>query len=73
VYALVCSVINDDISLLSVSIFILGLAGLEYAVGIVLIIIFKNTNNKVELEDVDNDKKTHHIFKNSNLYLNRYI
>jgi hypothetical protein len=65
--------INDDITLLSSSIFLLGLAGLEYGLGILIIIIFKNVNSKLEFDDLDKDKKVYNIFNNSNLYINRYI
>ena len=64
---------NDDITWLSSSIFILGLAGLEYGLGILLIIIFKNVNSKLEFNDLENEKKIYNIYNNSNLYLNRYI
>jgi len=72
-YVLVLGAINDDITLLSSSIFILGLAGLEYGLGILLIIIFKNINNKLEFTDLENENKIYDIYNNSNLYLNRYI
>lgn len=72
-YVLVLGAINDDITLLSSSIFILGLAGLEYGLGILLIIIFKNINSKLEFTDLENEKKIYNIYNNSNLYLNRYI
>lgn len=70
---LVTGSINDDITLVSSSIFLLGLAGLEYGIGIILIIIFKNINSKLEFDDLENDKKIHNIFNNSNIYINRYI
>lgn len=72
-YVLVLGAINDDITLLSSSIFILGLAGLEYGLGILLIIIFKNINSNLEFSDLENDNKIYNIYNNSNLYLNRYI
>ena len=72
-YVLILGAINDDITLLSSSIFILGLAGLEYGLGIMLIIIFKNINTKLEFLDLENEKKIYNIYNNSNLYINRYI
>lgn len=72
-YVLVSGSINDDITLVSSSIFLLGLAGLEYGIGIILIIIFKNINSKLDFDDLENDKKIHNIFNNSNIYVNRYI
>ena len=72
-YVLVTGAINDDITLLSSSIFLLGLAGLEYGIGIILIIIFKNVNNKLELNELDTEKKIYKIQSNSNIYINRYV
>ena len=72
-YVLVLGSINDDITLVSSSIFLLGLAGLEYGIGIILIIIFKNVNYKLDFDDLENDKKIYNIFNNSNIYINRYI
>lgn len=72
-YVLILGAINDDITLLSSSIFILGLAGLEYGLGIMLIIIFKNINSKLEFTELENEKKIYNIYNNSNLYINRYI
>lgn len=72
-YVLNAGAINDDINLLSSSIFLLGLAGLEYGLGIILIIIFKNVNSKLDFNDLENDKKIYNIYNNSNLYVNRYI
>ena len=70
---LILGAINDDITLLSSSIFVLGLAGLEYGLGIIIIIIFKNINSKLEFSDLDNEKKIYNIYNNTNLYLNRYV
>lgn len=72
-YVLVSGAINDDLNLLSSSIFLLGLAGLEYGIGIILIMIFKNVNSKLDFNDIDNEKKIYNIFNNSNIYINRYI
>ena len=65
--------VNDDITLLSTSIFILGLAGIEYAVGIILLLIFKQINKKTDFDETDNDIYNHNIFSNNNIYINRYI
>lgn len=42
-YFLVTGTVNDDLTLLSTSILILGLAGLEFSIGLILIVLFKNT------------------------------
>jgi hypothetical protein len=65
--------INDDLILLSSGIFILGLAGLEYSIGIILMIVFKNINKKMEFDETNNEINNHNLYKNNNLYLNRYI
>lgn len=52
-YTLFCGVINDDITLLSTGFFVLGLAGLEFSIGLLLIILFKNLNKSIFL---DNEK-----------------
>jgi len=43
----VTGAINDDLTLFSSSFFILGLAGLEYSIGLLLVIIFKNINKSL--------------------------
>jgi len=70
-YVLLESSINDDLNLLSTSIFILGLAGLEYSIGILLLVLFKNLNNTLELNSLKNNENK--IFNVNNLYINRYI
>lgn len=65
--------INDDINLLSTSIFILGLAGLEYGLGILLLLVFKQINKKTDFDESDNSVYNHNIYSNKNIYLNRYI
>ena len=70
-YVLLESSINDDLNLLSTSIFILGLAGLEYSIGILLLVLFKNLNNTLELNLLKNDENK--LFNINNLYVNRYI
>ncbi len=72
-YVLMQGAINDDIILLSSAIFILGLAGLEYSIGIILLLIFKNINKKLDFDETDNDLYNHNIFTPNSLYINRYI
>jgi len=40
-YVLLIGSINDDITVMSTSFFILGFAGLEFCIGMLLIVIFK--------------------------------
>lgn len=72
-YVLFQGVINDDITLLSTSIFILGLAGLEYSIGILLLLIFKNINKSLEFNDINNSANDNKLFNNNKIYINRYI
>lgn len=72
-YVLIQGSINDDLNLLSTSIFILGLAGIEYAIGILLLMIFKDINKKTDFDESDNSMYNHNIYSNNNIYLNRYI
>lgn len=65
--------INDDVTLLSTSIFLLGFAGIEYGIGILLLLMFKQINKKTDFDDSDNSTYNHNIYSNSNIYLNRYI
>lgn len=65
--------INDDLNILSFSIFILGFAGLEYSIGILLILLFKNINKKVELDDTNNEIYNFNIYSNKPIYLNRFV
>lgn len=65
--------INDDLNLLSSSIFILGLAGLEYSIGILILMIFKGINKKTDFDESDNNIYNHNIYSNKNIYINRYI
>jgi hypothetical protein len=65
--------LNDDLNLLSTGIFILGLAGLEYSVGILLLVLFKNLNNTLELSNLNKKQDNNNIFNINNLYINRYI
>lgn len=72
-YILVLGSINDDITLLSTSIFLLGFAGIEYGIGILILMIFKQINKKTDFDESDNDVYNHNIFSNNNIYVNRYI
>ena len=72
-FILVNGAINDDLNLLSTSIFILGLAGIEYGIGVLILMIFKNINKKTDFEESDNSVYNHNIYSNKNSFINRYI
>lgn len=65
--------INDDLTLFSLSFFLLGLAGLELSIGFLIIINFKNFN--ISLNFLDENKKLNQFFwnKNNTLFLNKVI
>lgn len=71
-YSLTLSAVNDDINLLSLSIFILGFAGVEYGIGIIILLIFKNINKNLNFNEINITSKNEFISKN-NLFINRYI
>ncbi len=48
--AVLLGAIYCDITLLSISFFILGVAGLEFSFGILLSILYKNLNESLNLE-----------------------
>lgn len=65
--------VNDDITLTSLTFFILGLAGLEFSFGFLLLILFKNFNVSIELLE-DSKIFSSIIEKNkNNLYLENYF
>jgi hypothetical protein len=72
-YLILEGALNDDLNLISTSIFILGLAGLEYSIGILLITLFKSLNNSLELNIFNKNNKNTNIFNINNLYINRYF
>jgi len=72
-YILFQGTTNDDITLLSTSIFILGLAGLEYSIGILLLLIFKNINKSIEFNEITKNTDNTNVFKINNIYVNRYV
>lgn len=71
-YSLTLGAVNDDINLLSLSIFILGFAGVEYGIGIIILLIFKNINKNLNFNEINTTNKNEFISKN-NLFINRYI
>jgi NADH:ubiquinone oxidoreductase subunit K len=66
-------VLNDDLNLFITSFFVLGLAGLEFSVGLFLIVFFRNINKTLLLNDTN---KTINDFTQSNnnlFYINRFL
>lgn len=71
-YTVMMGGITDDINLFSLSFFFLGLAGLEFSFGFLLIIAFKNINKSLEFFDEKKIWEQFLIKKNINLFLNKY-
>lgn len=71
-YTILCGANNDDLNLMSTSFFIIGLAGLEFSVGILLVILFKNINNTVDLDENDENFSNIKLFNKKKTYINRY-
>ena len=69
-YTTVAGTINDDLVLTSTSFFLLALAGLEFCIGFIITIFFRNFKKSFDLDNFANttDKK-----KVKNLSINRYI
>jgi hypothetical protein len=72
VYTLLCGSINDDLTLLSTSLFIIGLAALEFSMGILLIILFKNINKSIDLGDNDETNSSMNLINKKKTYINKY-
>jgi len=72
-YILITGAINDDLTLFSSSFFILGLAGLEYSIGLLLVIIFKNINKSLLFFDEQKNWNNYLYKNNMKLYINRYL
>lgn len=70
VYVVVCGVLNDELTLITTSFLLLALAGLEFCLGFLLTIYFRNfkkTFNLFFFEDLNKNKKIN--INNTNLFL----
>ena len=69
-YTTVVGTINDDLIITSTSFFLLALAGLEFCIGFVITIFFRNFKKSLDLDStptLTNDKTLKKVS------LNRYI
>lgn len=64
VLSILLGAIYCDITILSLSFFILGVAGLEFALGMLLAILYKNLNESLDL-DYSNKLNNQNIFDKS--------
>ncbi len=69
-YTAVVGTINDDIILTSTSFFLLALAGLEFCVGFIITIFFRNFRKSFDLDTTSNFNDKNIVKK---LSLNRYV
>ncbi len=69
-YTTVTGTINDELILTSTSFFLLALAGLEFCIGFLIVIFYRNYKKTFELDNSFNPSNRKLIKK---LSLNRYI
>lgn len=62
-YTTIVGTINDDLILTSTSFFLLALAGLEFCIGFIITIFYRNFKKSFDLDTT----------KNTNVSSNRYI
>jgi len=67
-YVVIVGSINNDLNVLGTSFYILAIAGLEFAIGIILIVYFKNNMKNISIE---NDSKNEKIFNKQKNFLNK--
>lgn len=67
-YTVLIASINNDLNILSTSFYILAIAGLEFSVGIILIVFFKNNIKSISVE---NENKNEKIFNKQKNFLNK--
>jgi NADH:ubiquinone oxidoreductase subunit K len=70
--SLIYSTINDDLNLLSLSLFILTFAGIEYSIGLVLLFLFREVNNSINFNKNDKNLKLNFNKKKKNFF-NKYF
>lgn len=69
-YTIIIGVINDDLILTSTSFFLLALAGLEFCVGFLIVVLYRNFKKSF---DLDLFKTTFLKNTTKNTSLNRYV
>ncbi len=69
-YTTITGTINDELLLTSTSFFLLALAGLEFCIGFLIIILYRSFKKSFNLDNFTNtvDKKQH-----KNISINRYV
>jgi NADH:ubiquinone oxidoreductase subunit K len=69
-YVTVTGTINDDLILTSTSFFLLALAGLEFCVGFIISIFYRNYKKSFDLDNFNESTKMN---TTKNLSINRYV
>jgi len=69
-YTTVTGTINDDLILTSTSFFLLALAGLEFCIGFIITIFFRNFKKSFDLDSINNFTE---INQTKKLSSNRYV
>lgn len=72
VYASVCGGINDDLTLISTGFFVLAFAGLEFALGVLLIIIYRSIFKTTNMDEVGGAKNQKKFENKKKHYINRF-
>ena len=69
-YTTVVGTINDDLILTSTSFFLLALAGLEFCIGFIITIFFRNFKKSFDMDSLSTSSERNITKK---LSLNRYV
>lgn len=69
-YTTVVGTINDDLILTSTSFFLLALAGLEFCIGFIITIFFRNFKKSFDMDSLSTSSEMNITKK---LSLNRYV
>jgi NADH:ubiquinone oxidoreductase subunit K len=59
---------NDDFLFIGLSFLFLGLAGLEFSIGLLILILFKNLNFSLNIYLNDSNEKIYSLLKKKNYY-----
>lgn len=68
-YVTVAGTLNDDLILTSTSFFLLALAGLEFCIGFIIVILFRNFKKSFNLDNFELSEN----FLKKNISINRYV
>lgn len=66
-YTVMLGTLNNDITVLGTSFYILAIAGLEFSIGMLLILLFKSFNKSISI----NNDKNKTIINNKKINLNK--